>query len=205
MSDVSQILHAIDAGDPHAAGQLLPLVYDELRKLAAAKMAKEKPGQTLDATGLVHEAYLRLVASPDASANLVASAPGELGALTQPRSPQQFANRRHFFTAAAEAMRRILVDQARKKLAQKRGGGVCRMTLSSLDQIGGNETGFLDLADAMERFAAQAPAKAELVRLRFFTGMTNAEAAELLGVSVATAERWWVFARTWLFAELNPK
>jgi RNA polymerase sigma factor (sigma-70 family) len=199
MSDVTRILEAIDAGDPQAAAQLLPLVYDELRKLAAAKMAQEKPGQTLDATALVHEAYMKLV-SP------VALAPGEdskHGALTRPRS-SEFANRGHFFAAAAEAMRRILVDQARRKLSDKRGGEAIRLHLAP-DQIAAPERSdeLLFLDEALTRLAQSDPQAAELVKLRFFAGLTMSQAAETLAMPPRSADRLWAYARAWLFCELN--
>jgi RNA polymerase sigma factor (TIGR02999 family) len=188
MNEVTHLLSAIEQGDPHAAGQLLPLVYDELRKLAAQKMAQEAPGQTLQATALVHEAYLRLVASGDASA---------------PRE-QHWNSRGHFFAAAAEAMRRILVENARRKQRARHGGGrqridldhACAMTEPPPDDL-------LALDQALSRLAALAPVRAELVRLRFFGGLTMPEAARALGVSLATAERHWTFARAWLYAELT--
>jgi RNA polymerase sigma factor (TIGR02999 family) len=178
MNEVTRILSAIEVGDPQAAGQLLPLVYDELRRLAAQNLAQEKPGQTLDATALVHEAYLRLV--------------GE----------RQFASRRHFFAAAAEAMRLILIDNARRKATARHGGGRRRVPLVDVQELNTTPDELLALDDALTRFAAQEPAKAELVKLRFFARMSNPEAAAALGISVATAERWWAFARTWLFADL---
>jgi RNA polymerase sigma factor (TIGR02999 family) len=178
MSEVTRILSAIEQGDPQAAEQLLPLVYDELRKLAAQKLAHEKPGQTLDATALVHDAYLRLVGD------------------------RQFASRRHFFAAAAEAMRLILIDDARRKATVRHGGDRRRVPLVDVQQVSASPDELLDLDDALTRFAAQEPSKAELVKLRFFTRMSNAEAAAALGISVATAERWWAFARTWLYADL---
>jgi RNA polymerase sigma factor (TIGR02999 family) len=176
MSDVTHILSAIEQGDPHAAAQLLPLVYDELRKLAAQNLAQEKPGQTLDATALVHEAYLRLVGD------------------------RQFASRRHFFAAAAEAMR--LIDNARRKGTARHGGGRRRVPLVDVQDVSVSPDELLALDDALTRFAAQEPAKAELVKLRFFARMSNPEAAAALGISLATAERWWAFARTWLYADL---
>src|SRR4051795_1206576 len=178
MDVITQVLNAIEQGDPHAAEQLLPLVYDELRKLAGGKLAQEKPGQTLDATALVHEAYLRLVGD------------------------RQFACRRHFFAAAAEAMRLILIDNARRKATARHGGERRRVPLVDVQQVSASPNELLDLDDALTRFAAQEPAKAELVKLRFFTRMSNPEAAAALGISVATAERWWAFARTWLYADL---
>lgn len=184
MTDVTLILNAIEAGDPHAAEQLLPLVYDELRQLAAQRLAVEKPGQTLDATALVHEAYLRLVGN----------------------GPERhWEHRGHFFAAAAEAMRRILVDTARRKQAVRRGGGRRRVALRDHHLIAQSSDDLLALDEALSRFAAEEPAKAELVKLRFFAGMSIPEAASALGISHATAERWWTFARTWLFSELEEE
>jgi RNA polymerase sigma factor (TIGR02999 family) len=178
MSDVTRILSAIEQGDLQAAEQLLPLVYDELRKLAGQKLAQEKPGQTLEATGLVHEAYLRLVGD------------------------RQFASGRHFFAAAAEAMRLILIDNARRKATGRHGGGRRRVPLVDVQDDNASPDELVALDDALSRFALQEPAKAELVKLRFFARMSNPEAAAALGISIATAERWWVFARTWLYADL---
>ena len=188
MSHVTQILNAIAQGDPQAAGQLLPLVYEELRRLAAQKVAQEKPGQTLDATALVHEAYLRLV-------------DGERRGL----SPPDWDHRGHFFAAAAEAMRRILIDTARRKKSAKHGGGRQRVPLDEAHRLTESPDDLLALDDALTRFAAEEPAKAELVKLRFFAGLSTPEAAAALGVSVATAERWWAYARTWLYAELKTE
>ncbi len=182
MSEVSRILSAIEAGDPHAADQLLPLVYEELRQLAAQRLAQEKPGQTLQATALVHEAYLRLV--------------GE-------GREQHWDNRGHFFAAAAEAMRRILVDSARSKKAIRHGGGRHRVPLHDSHRIMQSPDDLLALDEALTRFAREEPAKAELVKLRFFAGFSTPEAAAALGISRATAERWWAYARTWLFSELQ--
>jgi RNA polymerase sigma factor (TIGR02999 family) len=183
MSELTRILSAIDAGDPHAAGQLLPLVYDELRKLAAGYIANEAPGQTLDATALVHEAYLRLVG---------------------PGGSRDFANRRHFFAAAAEAMRRILVESARRKRGPQHGGGRQRLE-ADLDAISapGPAVDLLALDEGLTKLAREAPLRAELVKLRFFAGLTMPEAAQALGISLATAERHWTYARTWLYAELS--
>jgi RNA polymerase sigma factor (TIGR02999 family) len=181
MSEVSRILDAAAQGDPHAAAQLLPLVYDELRRLAAHKMAQEKPGQTLDATALVHEAYLRLAGT------------GE----------REWRNRGHFFGAAAEAMRRILVEQARRKQGVRHGGGRQRIRLDEACPVvepPGEDVQALD--EALTRLAERDPMRAELVKLRFFGGLTMPEAAALLGISLASAERHWTFARTWLYAEL---
>lgn len=179
MSDVTQILNAIDAGDPKAASQLLPLVYDELRRLAAHKMAHEQPGQTLDATGLVHEAYTRLVGD------------------------QQFQNRRHFFGAAAEAMRRILVENARRKGREKHGGGRQR-EFPDLDALiaSGPEEELLALHVALEKFAIHDPLKAKLVELRFFGGLTLAQVAEYLQISLSTADRAWSYSRAWLYTAM---
>jgi RNA polymerase sigma factor (TIGR02999 family) len=183
MTDVTRILSAIEQGDPHAAEQLLPLVYDELRKLAAERMAQERPGQTLQATALVHEAYLRLVGTETA---------------------QRWDSRGHFFAAAAEAMRRILIDQARRKQAEKRGGGWQRHDLLeaalAIDSSGGD---LLAVDAALSRLATQEPLIARLVELRFFTGLTLAEAAKCLGLSQRTAFRHWAYARAWLRRELD--
>jgi RNA polymerase sigma factor (TIGR02999 family) len=187
MADVTQILSAIEQGDPRAAEQLLPLVYDELRKLAAQRLAQEKPGQTLEATALVHEAYLRLVASGEASA----------------RRDQHWNSRGHFFAAAAEAMRRILVEQARHKSRLKHGRDYARVDLDSACRVAAAPSlDLLALDEALSRLAATEPAKAELVKLRFFAGLTMPEAAAALGISLATAERYWTFAKSWLYAEL---
>lgn len=179
MSDVTRLLDAAQAGDRQAAAGLLPLVYNELRKLASARMAAESPGHTLDATALVHEAYVRLVGD------------------------QQFDSRGHFFAAAAEAMRRILVDSARRKATVRHGGGRRRVQLHELHRIAESPDGLIELHDALTRFATIEPQKAKLVELRFFAGLSVAEAAAVLGVSAATAARWWEFARLWLFAELR--
>jgi RNA polymerase sigma factor (TIGR02999 family) len=187
MSDVTRILEAIDAGDSHAAEQLLPLVYGELRKLAAAKLADEKPGQTLQATALVHEAYLRLVGSSPSI---------EMGG--------QFANRAHFFAAAAEAMRRILINRARDKGRRKRGGGRARIDLANLTiaDRASNEQ-ILALDGALADLEHENKPCAELIKLRFFAGLTMAEAAVALGISTRTAQRYWAFARAWLFDALS--
>jgi RNA polymerase sigma factor (TIGR02999 family) len=182
MSQVSQLLYAVEQGDEQAASQLLPLVYDELRKLAAHRIAHAPPGQTLQPTALVHEAYLRLV--------------GE-------GAEQHWDSRGHFFAAAAEAMHRILVENARRKQAVKHGGGRRRLPLEEFHRVTESPEDLLDLDDALTRFAAQEPAKAKLVQLRFFAGLSTAEAAAALKISVATAERWWAYARAWLFSELS--
>lgn len=183
MVDVTQILNAIEQGDPYAAEQLLPLVYDELRKLAAQKLVKEKPGQTLEATALVHEAYLRLV---------------DVGKV------QRWDSRAHFFAAAAEAMRRILVESARRKQGPKHGGRLQRID-ADLDRVvaPAAPVDILALNEALTRLAEESPIRAELVKLRFFAGLTLPEAAEVLGISRATAERYWTYARTRLYAELG--
>jgi len=177
MGEITQILDQIQQGDPRAAGKLLPLVYEELRRLAAVRLAQENPGHTLNATALVHEAYLRL---------------GE----------QSFESRTHFLRAAAECMRRILVDHARGRNADKRGGRRQRVSLDESVRWSESPEHILALKDALDRFAVEEPRKAELVVLRYFAGMTIPEAALALGVSAPTAERWWAFARTWLYADL---
>jgi RNA polymerase sigma factor (TIGR02999 family) len=185
MSDVSQILNAIEAGDLEAAGRLFPLVYDELRRMAAGHMAQESPGQTLEATALVHEAYLRLV---------------------DPPNQQRFANRRHFFGAAAEAMRRILVDRARARKSSKRGGDRQRLDLNEQDVAAPERSeDLLALDAALDRLAVAEPQAAELVRLRYFACRTMTEAAELLGLSRRSAHRLWAYARAWLLEELSGK
>jgi RNA polymerase sigma factor (TIGR02999 family) len=186
MSEVTRILNAIGQNEPHAAEQLLPLVYDELRRLAAEKMAQEKPGQTLQATALVHEAYLRLV---DAA------------------KVQHWDTRRHFFAAAAEAMRRILVEQARRKKSRKHGGGLARQeAIPEAIPIGDNRDPLeiLSVQEALDRLAQKSPRKAELVKLRYFMGCTIPEAAEILGIAPATAEEDWTYARAWLRRHLGP-
>ena len=182
MTDVTRILNAIELGDPQAARELLPLVYEELRQLAAHKLARERPGLTLNATALVHEAYVRLVDKKDA---------------------QAWDHRGHFFAAAAEAMRRILVDNARSKQSLKRGGGRKRIDLDPSAAGQNPRDDLLALDGALSKFAVQEPMKAQLVNLHFFAGLTLRETAEVLGMSLATAERHWAYARTWLFAELE--
>jgi RNA polymerase sigma factor (TIGR02999 family) len=180
MSEVSSILSAIDQGDPKAAEQLLPLVYDELRKLAAHKLALEKPGQTLDATALVHEAYLRLVGG------------------------QQFANRRHFFAAAAEAMRRLLIERARHKKSLKAGGGATRLDLEDhLVFTEDSSQELIEINDALEKLERHDSQAAELVKLRFFAGLKHQKAAEMLGLSRQAADRLWLLARAWLYRSLK--
>jgi RNA polymerase sigma factor (TIGR02999 family) len=185
VGELTRILSAIDGGDRHAASELLPLVYEELRKLAAQQMSQEKPGQTLDATALVHEAYVRLVDGQRRGA-----------------SPPGFANGRHFFVAAAEAMRRILIERARQKLALKHGGAYKRVRLTDMARLTRTPDGLLAVDEALARFADVEPQKAELVKLRFFGGLSMPEVAQGLGISLATAERWWMYARAWLYAAL---
>ena len=183
MADLTQILSAIEQGDPHAAEQLLPLVYDELRKLARDKMALEKPGQTLQATALVHEAYVRLVDSDN---------------------PQQWNSRGHFFAAAAEAMRRILIEQARHKSSAKAGGDFQRSDLSEIEPaLPEPQFDILALQEALELLEKADPRAAAVVKLRFFAGLTTREAASILGVSLATAENDWVYAKCYLRLRLT--
>ena len=183
IQDVTGILHAVEEGDPKAAGQLLPLVYDELRRLAAAKLAQEKPGQTLQPTALVHEAYLRLVG---------------------PGGGPAWDSRGHFFAAAAEAMRRILVESARRKRRQKRGGALRRVPLDP-DQLSSPSPAehLLDLNDALECLAAEDPQAAQFVKLRYFTGLSVEEAAEMVGLSRSAACAHWAYARAWLHRRLR--
>jgi RNA polymerase sigma factor (TIGR02999 family) len=183
MNDVTRILSAIEAGDPRAAERLLPLVYDELRRLAAQKLAREKPGQTLQATALVHEAYLRLVDAEQA---------------------QRWENRRHFFAAAAEVMRRILIENARRKRAVRNGGGRTRVELDEADLASHAEPDdLLDLDEALGVLLEEDPGAAELVRLRLFAGLSVEQAAEVLGISRAGAYQQWTYARAWLNARLR--
>ena len=178
MSDVTQILSRIDSGDPSAAEQLLPLVYEELRKLAAARLSQEKPGQTLQPTALVHEAYLRLVGVED---------------------QQPWNNRGHFFGAAAEAMRRILVEQSRRKSRRKHGGGHDRVELADVAaETGASNLDLLALDEALATLEAEQPRKAQLVKLRYFAGLTLEQSAQALGVSLSTADNDWAYARSWL-------
>jgi RNA polymerase sigma factor (sigma-70 family) len=192
MSDVTRLLEAAHRGDRRAAADLLPLVYDELRKLAAARLAGERPGQTLSATALVHEAFLRLVG--DGSRPASAEHPG-----SAPQVGPQFDGRGHFFAAAAEAIRRILVEQARRRQAAKRGGAVRREELDP-DRITAPapDDELLALHEALDRLSEQHPEKAELVKLRYFAGLTADQAADALGVSPSTADRHWAYARAWL-------
>jgi RNA polymerase sigma factor (TIGR02999 family) len=183
MTDASQILKSAEMGDPQAASQLLPLVYDELRKLAAHKLALEKPGHTLNPTALVHEAYLRLMGN---------------------KPEQPWDGRRHFFAAAAEAMRRILIEKARRKGRLRHGGDRNRLPLDDVSIAeDADDERLLALDEALDRFAAVDEMGAEVVKLRYFVGLTIELGAEALGISVRTANRHWVYARTWLFQELS--
>ena len=183
MPDVTQILNAIEAGDPHAAERLLPLVYDELRNLAAHKMAQEKSAQTLEATALVHEAYLRLV---------------------DIKTAQSWHSRGHFFSAAAEAMRRILVEKARQRRSEKHGGHVKRVDFEAAQSLAeAPDDELLAVDEALDLLAAEDPVKAELVKLRCFAGLSHQEAAEALGISRTTADRYWAYAKSWLYCRLH--
>jgi RNA polymerase sigma factor (TIGR02999 family) len=184
MSNISRVLLAIEHGDPAAAGQLLPLVYEELRKLAAHKLAREPSGLTLQPTALVHEAYIRLVGGSQ---------------------PDVWDGRGHFFAAAAEAMRRILVEAARRRKSEKRGGGRCRADMDEALLSGGRSPDdLLELDDLLGRLAATNPQAAEIVKLRFFAGLTGAQAAATLGVSPRAADSLWAYARAWLFERMHP-
>jgi len=182
MTDATRLLLAIGQGDSQAAADLLPLVYEELRRLAAAQLASERPGQTLDATALVHEAYLRLVGNQN------------------PENDIRWDNRGHFYAAAAEAMRRILVEAARRKHRLRHGGDQRRIPLESIDAAADMpDENVLALDEALQALAATAPLKARLVELRFFAGLSVEDAARCLGISRATADRWWAYARAWLY------
>jgi RNA polymerase sigma factor (TIGR02999 family) len=184
MADASQLLLAITHGDPYAAGQLLPLVYDELRRLAAQKLAQEKPGQTLQPTALVHEAYLRLVG---------------------PEAADHWDSRGHFFAAAAEAMRRILVDNARRRAALKRGGSARRVEWDDqLAVAGPPDEDLLALDEALDELERHDPKTARLVKLRYFSGLTQQQAAEAIGVTRRVADRLWAVAKAWLYQRLRP-
>jgi RNA polymerase sigma factor (TIGR02999 family) len=177
MSDATVMLAAVERGDPNAAEQLLVLVYDDLRRLAAFKIARESPGQTLQPTALVHEAWMRLAGSENVS----------------------FANRAHFFYAASEAMRRILIDRARRKLTQRHGGGYKRVNLEDFDPAAPEvEEMLLVVNEALDRMALEHPVQAKLVKLRYFAGMTNEEVSQVMGISVSTAKNYWAFSRAWL-------
>ena len=184
MDDVTYLINAIEQGDPHAVEKLLPLVYEELRILAAQKLSNESPGQTLQATALVHEAYLRLVG----------------------QEQQNWSNRGHFFSAAAEAMRRILIENARRKQSLKHGGGLKKLRLTKVQLESDDITDpdiLLAVNEALEKLSQQDKLKADLVNLRFFAGLTLTQTAESLGISQATAERYWSYARSWLFVEIT--
>ena len=182
MSDVTRILDAIEGGDPKAADELLPLIYDQLRVLAAQKMSQERPGQTLQATALVHEAYIRLVGA----------------------EAQNWRGRTHFFTAAAEAMRYILIENARRKQRLKRGGGQKKVDLEDAEPaVAEPAEDIVALNEALEKLALEDPTKANLVKLRYFAGLTVKQAAEILGISQATAERYWSYSRVCLFYEIK--
>jgi RNA polymerase sigma factor (TIGR02999 family) len=186
MSDVTHLLSAITNGDPHAAAHLLPLVYDELRRLAAQWLAQEAPGQTLQATALVHEAYVRLTGTSGPASG--------------------WNSRGHFFAAAAEAMRRLLVENARRKKRPKHGGDRQRIELEAAESLlPAPSEDLLALDEALTRLTAHDPIKAEVVKLRFFAGLTMPEVAKSLDLSLATVERHWTYARTWLYAELADK
>jgi RNA polymerase sigma factor (TIGR02999 family) len=188
MDAITQVLEAIEQGDPQAASQLLPLVYDELRQLAAQKLAQEKPGQTLDATALVHEAYVRLVGTSSEGA------------------AREWQGRAHFFAAAAEAMRRILVERARRKRRHKHGGGLPRVDVDLANLVAPMpDENLLALDDALTRLAEEDPLRARLVQLRFYAGLSNEEAAQVLGVSGVTAKRYWRYARAWLHREVAKR
>jgi RNA polymerase sigma factor (TIGR02999 family) len=183
VTEITRVLSAIEQGDDQAAERLLPLIYEELRRYAVGQMVHEKPGQTLSPTALVHEAYLRLVG---------------------PEREVHFASRGHFFAAAAEAMRRILVDNARRKQRPKHGGDRRRVEWDAANPIAAAQSDdLLALNDALDRLEHEEPKKAALVKLRFFAGLTMPEAAASMGISLATAERYWTYARTWLYAELK--
>lgn len=182
MSDVTRILQSIESGDPHAADELLPLVYDELRKLAAARMANESGTQTLQPTALVHEAWLRLTGNETV----------------------KWEGRAHFFGAAAEAMRRILIDRARRRRALRRGGDQQHLNVEEVEIAApAKEQELLDMDEALEKFSALDKQKAELVKLRYFVGLTNEESAQILGISAPTAKRWWNYSRVWLYYHIQ--
>src|SRR5579864_4616444 len=184
MNDVTRILSAIEQGDPAAASELLPLVYEELRKLAAARLTQEKPGQTLQATALVHEAYLRLVGND---------------------SNEHWDGRGHFFAAAAEAMRRIVVENIRRKKSVKRGGGHHRVEIDVAELSAAEDDKLVALDEALTKLAEFDAPKAELVKLRYFAGLTIREAADVLGISTATADRYWAYARAWLQQQMSAE
>jgi RNA polymerase sigma factor (sigma-70 family) len=200
MSDVTRILAQFDSGDPAAADQLLPLVYEELRKLAAAKLAHEKPGQTLQATALVHEAYLRLVGQESGRHD------DSPEARVADQASVKWDSRGHFFAAAAEAMRRILVERARGKATDKRGGGLQRFDVDAIDvAAGATPEQLLAIDEALDKLSRDDPTAAEIVKLRYFAGMTVEQAAKATGISTPTAYRHWNYARVWLHSELLEK
>jgi len=210
MSDITRILSQLDSGDPAAADQLLPLVYDELRQMAAAKLAHERPGQTLQPTALVHEAYLRLV-RPGAESQQSEGAPvahNDSGSTSDPHGPTtcSWRSRRYFFGAAAEAMRRILVDRARRRNCERHGGGLARKDLDALDLAAPEASeDLLALDEALGRLTETDEQAALLVRLRYFAGLTVPEVAEALGISPRTADRLWAYARAFLHTEIYEK
>jgi RNA polymerase sigma factor (TIGR02999 family) len=184
MSDATQLLTAVEQGDPMAAEKLLNFLYEELRRLAASKMAQQAPGQTLQPTALVHEAWLRLVGTKNPA----------------------FKDRSHFFSAAAEAMRHILIDRARRKQTQRHGGGLERVDIDNVALAApGTDEQLLAVHEALDKFALKHPLQAEVVKLRYFAGMTNEEVAQLLGISISTAKNYWNFSRGWLFNEIQGK
>jgi RNA polymerase sigma factor (TIGR02999 family) len=184
MSDATLLLNAVERGDPQAAEKLLELVYEELRRLATSRMAQEAPGHTLQPTALVHEAWLRLVGA---------------------KNPK-FENRAHFFSAAAEAMRRILIDRARRKLTERHGGNYERVDLEGQDLVAPDaDQQLLAVHEVLDKLAKEHPVQAEVVKLRYFVGMTNEETAQVLSISLATVKNYWTFARTWILQEIkNP-
>ncbi len=202
MSEVTRILSAIEEGDAHAAEQLLPLVYDELRRLAAERMAQEKPGQTLQPTALVHEAYLRLVAPAGGAAD--GAADGAARGAASARRQWHWNSRGHFFAAAAEAMRRILIDNARRKRRHIHGGDRARLNLEAIDVAAPESSAeLLALDDALGLLADTDPQAAELVKLRYFAGLTNKQAAQALGISPRSADFLWAYARAWLLKKIR--
>jgi RNA polymerase sigma factor (sigma-70 family) len=206
MSDVTRALSALESGDPAAAEQLMPLVYDELRKLAAAKLAHEKPGQTLQATALVHEAYLRLVGNQEpGTRDQEPAGPDEhLAAGSRPPATGHWNSRGHFFAAAAEAMRRILVDRARRKARSKHGAEFERCDIEDVDiEAPSRPDQILAIHDALTKLESTNEKAAQLVKLRYFAGLTIREAAEALGVSSRKADQIWAYARVWLLAEIG--
>lgn len=207
MSEITRILLQIDSGDPNGPEQLLPLVYNELRNLAAAKLASEKPGQTLQATALVHEAYLRLVGAGGERVNGAADgqdpAVDAIADSASRRRVPKFNSRGHFFAAAAEAMRRILVERARQKAGPMRGGNRQRLSLDVHEMAESQPAEILAVHEALDALASESPIHADLVKLRYFVGMSHQEAAQVLGISRATADRYWAYAKAFLYAALE--